>query len=129
MRHGALGMIAVLALVMPCSGRAQDQAAGTTILVPDEAAPAPDASRLILPGQPDRTDPAAPVATLPPLWLVPLPDPATRAADRARLDAALEARFARLTLPPQRFDADIVPLAGGERWQAMQRRVGGTLGP
>jgi hypothetical protein len=83
----------------------------------------------MLPGQSDRTDPAVPPATLPPLWLVPLPDRDARAAERARLDAALAARFAHLAPPPQRFDADIVPLAGGQPWQALQRRIDGTLGP
>lgn len=31
--------------------------------------------------------------------------------------------------PPQSFDPDIVPLAGGQPWQAMRRRVDATLGP
>jgi hypothetical protein len=41
----------------------------------------------------------------------------------------LQERFARLTVPPQSFDLDIVPLAGGQPWQAMRRRVDATLGP
>lgn len=130
MRRAAIGAIMVLAWTVAGPARAQDQAPGTTILMPDETAtPAPDGSRLVLPGQPDGTDPAPPPPTLPPLWLVPLPDPAAQAVDRARLDTALAARFARVAPPPQRFDTDIVPLAGGQPWQAMQRRIDGTLGP
>lgn len=130
MRRAAIGAIMVLAWAAAGLAGAQDQMPGTTILNPDETVtPVPDGSRLVLPGQPDGTDPAAPAPTLPPLWLVPLPDPAAQAADRARLDTALAARFARVAPPPQRFDADIVPLAAGQSWQAMLRRIDGTLGP
>ena len=129
-RRAAIGAILVLAWAAAGPAEAQDPAPGTTILMPDETGtPAPDGSRLVLPGQPDRADPAAVPPTLPPLWLVPLPDQGAQAAERARLDAALAARFAHPAPPPQRFDADIVPLAGGQPWQAMQRRIDGTLGP
>lgn len=108
--------------------RAADPSSGTILITPDDAdAPARDPSRLILPGQPDRA--GEPVPTLPPLWLVPLPDQATRAAERAQLDAALQARFAHVALPAQRFERDIIPLAAGQPWQAMQRGVEATLGP
>jgi hypothetical protein len=129
MRHGTVGAIMGLLLAAAGPGRAADPVSGTTILNPDEADEPPrDPSKLVLPGQ-DRTDPAAPTPTLPPLWLVPLPDLATRTAEQARLDADLQARFGPAAPPPQRFDSDIVPLAGGRDWQAMQRRVDGTLGP
>ncbi len=106
---------------------AADPTSGTVLVTPDDTeAPPHDASKLILPGQPDR--PGLPAPTLPPLWMVPLPDQATRAAERAQLDAALEDRFGHASLPPQRFDHDIVPLAAGLPWQAMQRRTDGTLG-
>ena len=81
---------------------------------------------LILPNEPTR--PGMAPQSLPPLWMMPLPDAATRAAERAQLDAALEERFAHPEPPPQVFDHDIVPLAAGLPWQALQRRVNGTLG-
>jgi len=101
---------------------------GTVSIVPDETVVPPrDPSKLLLPGQPDH--PGEPTPTLPPLWLVPLPDRAARAAERDRLDAALQQRFAHVTPPAQRFDLDIVPLAAGQPWQALQRGVDATLGP
>jgi hypothetical protein len=129
MRHGAVGAIIGLLLAAAVPGRAADPVSGTTILNPDEADEPPrDPSKLVLPG-PDRANPGAPAPTLPPLWLVPLPDQATRSAERVRLDAALQARFEPAAPPPRSFDIDIVPLAGGRDWQAMQRRVDATLGP
>lgn len=127
MRGVVAGAILGLMLAGPLSARAADLPSGTTLVTPDETeAPPRDPSRLILPGQPDR--PGVPVPTLPPSWLVPLPDAATRATERAQFDAALEARFARVEPPPQGFDLDVVPLAAGQPWQALQRRVDGTLG-
>ena len=119
---------AMIGLAAAFPARAADPSSGTILVMPDDAdAPPRDPSRLILPGQPDRA--GEPVPTLPPLWLVPLPDQATRAAERAQLDAALQARFAHVALPAQRFDRDIIPLAAGQPWQAMQRGVDATLGP
>jgi len=129
MRHQAVAAIIGLALMAAVSAGAgaADPVSGTVLVAPDDTeAPPHDASKLILPGQPDR--PGVPGPTLPPLWLVPLPDQATRTAERARLDAALEDRFGHPTPPSQSFDQDIVPLAAGLPWQAMQRRVDGTLG-
>jgi len=122
MRRWAFAAILVLAAAGPVRGQTTLETPG-----PDEA-PSHDPSKLILPGQPDR--PGAPVETLPPLWLVPLPDAATREAERAALDARLAARFSHdRAPPPQRFERDIIPLAGGLPWQAMERRLNGTLGP
>ncbi|HLZ66196.1 MAG TPA: hypothetical protein VKQ29_08185 [Aliidongia sp.] len=130
MRRGAIGGWMGLLLLAAVPGRAADPGSGTILENPDDADEPPrDASRLVLPGQADHGDPAAPLPTLPPLWLVPLPDPATRAAERAALDAALQAQFAPAAPPPQRFAVDIVPLAGGQPWQAMQRRIDSSLGP
>jgi hypothetical protein len=123
MRWGAFA--AILALT---AGPAVGQTILTTPGTGNE--PPHDASKLILPN-PLPTRPGLAPDTLPPLWLVPLPDAATREAERAELDAALAARFGhdRALPPPQKFDTDIVPLAGGLPWQAMQRRLDGTLGP
>lgn len=124
-RHAVAAMVA-LASAAAFPARAADPPSGTILVTPDDDA-ARDPSRLILPGQPERD--GEPVPTLPPLWLVPLPDQATRATERARLDAVLQARFAPVASPAQRFDLDIVPLAAGQPWQAMQRGVDATLGP
>ncbi|HEV2678208.1 MAG TPA: hypothetical protein VGV37_27015 [Aliidongia sp.] len=125
-----VAIVGGMSLMAAVSAWAQDQAGSTTIMKPDETVISPpDSSHLILPGQPDDADPAIPPPTLPPLWLVPLPDEAAQAADRARLDAALAARFAFAPSPVRYFDADIVPLAAGQPWQALRRRVDGTLGP
>ena len=123
MRHWA--WIVGLGLMTIGPGWAQDreQVPGSTILRPDATvAPPPSKPRPLLPelSGPD---------VLPPLWLVPLPDAATRAADRAWLDAALEARFAPPQRPDRRFERDLMPLAAGEPWQALRRRVAGMLGP
>jgi len=127
MRHQAVAAIMGLALMTAVPALAADPVSGTVLVTPDDSeAPPHDASKLILPGQPER--PGLPPPTLPPLWMVPLPDQATRAAERAQLDAALEARFAHATPPQQSFDHDIIPLAAGLPWQAMERRVDGTLG-
>jgi len=101
---------------------------GTVSILPDETVVPPgDPSKLILPGQPDH--PGEPAPTLPPLWLLPLPDQAARAAERDRLDAALQQRFAPVTPPARRFELDIVPLAAGQPWQVLQRGIDATLGP
>jgi hypothetical protein len=127
MRRSAAVVIA-LALAVPAVGRGQ-----ATLDVPskrDEPAVPPGEAPppLVLPGQPDPSDPAAVPPTLPPAWLVPPPDASAQAEDRARLDAALEARFAPTAVPAQRFDIDIVPPAGGQDWQRLQRRVDATVG-
>lgn len=127
MRRSAVAAIMVLAFVAVLPARAAEPS-GSFSLAPDETVVPPrDPSRLILPGQPDH--PGEPAPTLPPLWLLPLPDQATRAAERDRLDAALQQRFAHVSPPAQRFDLDIVPLAAGQPWQALQRGVDATLGP
>jgi len=126
MQRQAVTAILGLAM-MAAAAHAAGPTSGTVLVMPDDTeAPPHDRSKLILPGQPD--SPGLPAPTLPPLWLVPLPDHATRVAERAQLDAALEARFGHATPPAQSFDDDIVPLAAGLPWQAMQRRVDGTLG-
>ena len=127
MRRYAVAAMVALASAAAFPARAAGPPSGTILVTPDDDAAPSDSSRLILPGQPERD--GEPVPTLPPLWLVPLPDQATRAAERARLDAVLQARFAHVALPAQRFDPDIVPLAAGQPWQAMQRGVDATLGP
>jgi hypothetical protein len=129
--RNAIAAIIGLAIWTQGPVMAQTQLPNTTILEPEATlAPPPDPNRVILPGVPEGPEPAAgPPATLPPAWLVPLPNEAERAADRARLDRALEARFARPAEPVQRFAADIVPPAGGQPWQMLQRRIDDTLGP
>ncbi len=127
MRRSAVA--AILGLVCTAAFPAgATEPVGTFSIVPDATVVPPGGpSKLILPGQPDH--PGEPAPSLPPLWLLPLPDRAARIAERDRLDAALQQRFAPVTPPAQRFDLDIVPLAAGQRWQMVQRGVDATLGP
>jgi len=128
MGRSAVAAIMTLVVVAVFPARAAAAPSSTVSIVPDETAvPPSDPSKLILPGQPDRA--GEPASILPPLWLVPLPDRAARAAERDRLDAVLQQRFAHVAPPAQRFDLDIVPLAAGQPWQALQRGVDATLGP
>jgi hypothetical protein len=127
MRRAAMG--AVLCMLMTAGpARAADPTSYNLTTNPDrdEFQEAPGApSHLILPGQAEGTNPAP---TLPPLWLVPLPNAATRAAERAALDADLQARFGPAPQSLRRFDYDVMPLAGGQDWQRLQRRVDATVG-
>jgi len=136
MRHWAVGWIAGLGLMAIGPGFAQDRdqdlgpPPGSTVLRPDATlAPPPGHPGSSLPELPRPGGADALPSGLPPLWLVPLPDAADQAADQAWLDAGLEARFAAPRPPSRRFERDLAPLAAGEPWQALQRRVEGMLGP